>query len=249
MPDLGAERLGPAWYVTSGRSRCRDWWAILHPPYTAWHLSYVVIGAGLAPQVDAGRLAATLAAFALAVGVAAHALDELKGRPLGTSISARSLVTAAAAALAGAVALGAIGVTRVGWNLLWFVGTGAVLVVFYNLEWWGGRLHNDVVFAAAWGAFPVLTAYYAQTQTIRPSALFGALFAFGLSRAQRTLSSEARGLRRRTVSVEGQCTLSDGTVRVIDRAGMLRPLERALGALTWSSCALGVGLILVRIKP
>ena len=56
------------------------------PPYTAWHLSYVVIGASLAPHVYPTRLWATLAAFFLAVGVAAHALDELHGRPLGTAI-------------------------------------------------------------------------------------------------------------------------------------------------------------------
>src|SRR5205814_465749 len=64
----------------------REWWTILHPPYTAWHLSYVVIGATLAPRTDGGRLTVTALAFFLAVGVAAHALDELHGRPLHTDI-------------------------------------------------------------------------------------------------------------------------------------------------------------------
>ena len=142
------------------------------------------------------------------------------------------------------MALGALGVTRVGWNLLWFVGVGVGLVVSYNFELWGGRLHRDVVFAAAWGAFPVLTAYYAQTETMRASAVLAAVFAFGLSHAQRVLSTEARGLRRRTAWVDGRRGLTDGTVRPVDREGLLRPLERALAALSWSVCALGIGLVL-----
>ena len=74
----------------------RDWWNLLHAPYTAWHLSYVVIGAALAPHVDVSRLVATLLAFFLAVGIAAHALDELRGRPLRTRIPGPVLVAASA---------------------------------------------------------------------------------------------------------------------------------------------------------
>src|SRR5580704_15111424 len=70
----------------------RDWWTLLHPPYTAWHLSYVVIGACLAPHVSLSILFGTLLAFFFAVGLAAHALDELHGRPLGTTISNGGLV-------------------------------------------------------------------------------------------------------------------------------------------------------------
>src|SRR5260370_1141248 len=116
--DLADRR--PAWYAAP-RGGWRDWVAILHPPYTALHLAYVLIGAGLAPHIDIERLLATLIAFGLAVGIAAHALDELRGRPLGTAIPARSLVAAAAGSLAGSVALGAVGVSRVGWGLAGFI--------------------------------------------------------------------------------------------------------------------------------
>ena len=78
----------PAFYA-AGAGGWRDWWTILHPPYTAWHLSYVVIGASLAPHVDAGRLLATLLAFFLAVGIAAHLLDELHGRPASLPAAGR----------------------------------------------------------------------------------------------------------------------------------------------------------------
>jgi hypothetical protein len=47
-PTAGAR---PAYYAASPGG-WRDWWTLLHPPYTAWHLSYVVIGAALAPRVS-----------------------------------------------------------------------------------------------------------------------------------------------------------------------------------------------------
>ena len=154
---------------------------LLHPPYTLWHLSYVAIGATIAPRFDGGRLVATLVAFLLAVGVGAHALDELQGRPLGTAIPGWLLVGAAAASLAGAVALGIVGMVRVGAGLGVFIAVGVALTLGYNLELLGGRLHNDVTFAAAWGAFPVLTAYYAQAETLHLPAFAAAAAAYWLS--------------------------------------------------------------------
>ena len=99
------ETLAPAYYTARSRGWRRDIWAVLHPPYTAWHLSYVVIGACLAPKLDAVNLAATLLAFFLAVGISAHALDELKGRPLGTEIPGSVLTVAAAEAAIGLAVL------------------------------------------------------------------------------------------------------------------------------------------------
>ena len=39
-----------------------------------------------------------------------------------------------------------------------------------NLEWFGGLVHTDFGFAAAWGAFPVLTAYVAQAEGLSAGA-------------------------------------------------------------------------------
>jgi len=238
-------RLRPAWY-SARPGRLRDWLTLLHPPYTAWHLSYVLIGAAMAPQFHLGRLAITLVAFALAVGVGAHALDELRGRPLGTSIPSPALVSVAAASIGAAVALGALGTERAGWGLAIFIVAGVVLVLAYNLEIWHGRLHNDLTFALAWGSFPLVTAYYAQAATLRPAVVLTAAFAFWLSRGQRALSSEARDLRRRVVSVEGTRRYADGTARPVTRASLLEPLERCLVAMSWSTCLLGAGLVLAR---
>ncbi len=163
----------PAFYA-AGQGPWRDWWTLLHPPYTAWHLSYVVIGACLAPVVSVSRLVATLLAFFFAVGVAAHALDELHGRPLRTRIPTTALVAAVVVGLAAAVALGIAGVVEVGWPLVPLVVLGPFLVVSYNAELFGGVVHTDAGFAAAWGAFPLLTAYVAQTGTLRVAPVVAA---------------------------------------------------------------------------
>jgi len=117
----------------------RDYVTLLHPPYTLWHLSYVVVGGCLAPSVSWGRLALTVVAFALAMGVGAHALDELGGRPLQTEIPGRVLAGLAVLSVAAACAIGIVVATRTTLWLLAFVAAGAFLVPAYNLEI--GRAH------------------------------------------------------------------------------------------------------------
>jgi hypothetical protein len=249
LPDQDAASHAPAKpaFYAAGPGRWRDWWTLLHPPYTAWHLSYVVIGAALAPHVKLTPLLAALLAFFLAVGLAAHALDELHGRPLRTRIPGPALIAVAVAGLGGAVALGIAGTLRVGWPLIPFLVVGPVLVVAYNAELFGGIVHTDAGFAAAWGAFPLLTAYVAQTGTVSAGSLLAGAAAFGLSAAQRSLSTPARMLRRRTASVTGSISLADGTVLGLDAERLLRPLERALRAMSWSVVLLAAALAIARL--
>ena len=237
---------GPAFYATGRRGAWRDVRAVLHPPYTAWHLSYVVLGAMIAPRVNWTTLIATLLAFFLAVGIAAHALDELRGRPLSTALPSWILSGAAAIGLGGAVALGAIGITRVGFGLLGFMVVGAFFVLAYDLELFGGLVHTDLGFALSWGAFPVLTSAFAQTSTISWSAVVLAAAAALLSAAQRSLSNPVRMIRRRVTSIEGEIRFADGTVRPIDRDFLLVPSERALRSLSVAMIALAVAFVLVR---
>ena len=208
----------------------RDYVTVLHLPYTAWHLSYAVVGGCLAAVVDWPVLALTVLAFALAMGVGAHALDELNGRPLGTSIPGGILVGLAVVSVAAAAALGiAVALDRTLW-ILPLVAVGAALVPVYNLELLGGRAHTDLGFALAWGAFPVVTAYVAQTGTLRGEALLAALWATLLSLAQRTLSTPARRVRRGEEAV----------------AGDLAPLEGALRLLTGATIVLAAALVVMR---
>lgn len=234
-------------FYTASPGGWRDYWNLLHPPYTAWHLAYVVIGACLAPVVSTSRLVATLLAFFAAVGLAAHALDELRGRPLRTRIPSAVLIGLAAVGLIGALALGLAGLSRVGWSLIPFLIVGPVLVVAYNLELFGGVVHTDAGFAAAWGAFPVLTAYVAQTGRLAIAAVLAALAAYVLSLAQRRLSTPARLLRRRVTRVEGHMDLRGGDTARVDRSALLAPLEQALNALSWAMVLLASGLAVARL--
>lgn len=244
---VGERTTRPAFYAIRP-GRVGGWWTILHPPYTAWHLSYVAIGASLAPHVDGVRLTGTLLAFFFAVGVSAHALDEVHGHPLATGISDTALWIAAATGLAISVTLGVAALSRVGPGLVVFIVVGALLLVAYNLEWFGGRLHTDVVFALGWGSFPVVTSYYAQAERLDEVVVMAAVAAFFLSLAQRSLSSKARDLRRRVVRVDGTMTRVDGSVTAIDMPSLLRPLEVALHALAWGLVALATAMTLFRFR-
>lgn len=238
----------PAFYAARTDSRLGDWWTVLHPPYTAWHLSYVVVGAVIAPHPTLVPLFASLGAFFLAVGLAAHCLDELKGRPLNTSLSRAALVGTAAVALLGAAGLGGYGISQIGPVLVPFMVVGVGLVVVYNLELAGQWLHNGVVFALGWGGFPVLTAYVAEARTVRLAAVLVALFATLLSGAQRALSNRARRIRRSTALVEGRVVACDGTEEKIDAAYLLAPTEAALRLIAWATIALAAGLAVDRMS-
>jgi hypothetical protein len=220
-----------------------DWVTLLHPPYTLWHLSYVAIGAAVMPHLVLWRLAGTLLAFFLAVGIGAHALDELHGRPLGTGIPTPVLTAAAVASITAAMVAGLV---VGGWKLLPFVVVGGILVYGYNLELFGGVMHSDAWFAVAWGAFPVLVGAYAQHWTLSIAAGVAAVAAFFLSLGQRALSTPARMLRRRVSGVAVRLTFNDGTTAELGRADLLAPIERALRYFVWATSAVALAMVLVR---
>ena len=148
----------PAFYALASGG-WRDYWSLLHPPYTLWHLSYVVIGACIAPVVNFGWLFETALAFFLAMGLAAHALDELNGRPLRTRIPDGVLSAIAVVGLAGAFALGIHGAIVVSPWLWVFIAVGGFLVVAYNLELLGGAFHSDLWFALGWGVMGAISGF------------------------------------------------------------------------------------------
>jgi MFS family permease len=220
----------PAFYALAPGG-WRDYVTLLHPPYTAWHLSYVVLGAALAPQWRPGILGLALAAFFLGMGVAAHALDELQGRPLQTRIGRRTLLVLAVVSLIGAAAIGIAAALYTTLWLLAFVAAGAFIAVAYNLELFGGAFHGTLWFALGWGALPVLATYVAAAETIRAEALAAAVFAALVSWTQRVLSTPVRMQRR--------------------QEGALTPLgkqfELGLRLLSTAMVSLALALVLLRV--
>jgi hypothetical protein len=240
-----AARPRPAFYALRSGG-WRDYVTLLHPPYTLWHLSYVAVGAALAPRMDWPLLGWTTLAFALAMGVGAHALDEMKGRPLQTRIPQAILATLAALSISAAAAIGiAVAISRTLW-LLVFVAVGAFIVVAYNLELFDGTFHGGLWFPAAWGAFPVLTAYFASARTLHGAAFAAAGYAFASSWAQRRLSTPVRLVRRRVASVQGELELDDGTTLPLDADALAAEPEAALKALVAATVLVAVALLLLR---
>jgi hypothetical protein len=167
----------------------------------------------------------------LALGVAAHVLDELNGRPLRTEIGSAVLVALGVVSLAAACAIGAW--AAIAWHepaLFAFVIAGGFVVPAYNLEWFGGALHNAWGLALSWAAFPVLTAYFAEAGTLRAEAVLAAGFATAMILVQRTLSTPVRHARRVVGSTAG-----------------VEPLEQALRILPWANVLLGCAVVVARL--
>jgi hypothetical protein len=236
----------PAFYAMGADSGWKDYFNLLHLPYTLWHLSYVVWGAAIAPEIHLDRLLVTLLAFFLAVGVGAHALDELNGRPLGTRIPKPVLIGLGIVPLGGAIALG---VTAALVGTVWilpFVTFGGFIVIAYNLGLWNERFHSDFWFAFAWGAFPALTSYWINSPTMTASVALLALGCFLLSLAQRALSTQVRTVRRKTLSIEGLMQMVDGSRVSLDSSGIISAPEKALLLLSLTMVALSGSLVAFR---
>ena len=234
-------RHGPAAGGTGGRCSIR--------PTPAWHLAYVVIGACLAPIVNVTRLIATLLAFFLrrragrprarrtARPAAAHPDPRCRARRRGR----RSVWPERSPS-------GSPASSR--WVRRWCPSSSSDP----SSSWAttssssAGIIHNDIGFAASWGAFPVLTAYVAQTGRLALAPVIAAVGAFGLSMAQRALSTPARLLRRRATDVAGSIELADGRSIPVDRAVLLAPLERALRAMSWAVMLLAAALAVARLR-
>ncbi len=237
----------PAFYALGASAAWKDYVNLLHIPYTLWHLSYVVLGAAVASTVHVDRLLGTLLAFFLAMGIGAHALDELNGRPLGTRIPSAVLVALAVVSLTGALVMGTVaGLIATLW-LFPFMAFGAFIAVAYNLGLWHDRFHSDFWFAFAWGAFPALTSYWIQSLTVTATVILLALACFTLSLAQRTLSTQVRTIRRRTLNVAGTMEMTDGSIVTLDSSSIILAAERALVLLSLSIVVFAASLLAYRL--
>ena len=241
-----SSRVRPSWYALE-HGGWRDYVTLLHLPYTAWNVSYVVIGGCLASTVAWGRLGAAAVAFGLAVGVGAHALDELRGRPQRTGIPDAVLVGLAIVSIAIASAIGIAGALSFQAWLVLLVPVGVFLVVAYNLELVGGRFHTDLWFGLAWGAFPLVCGYAAVAGSIDATVVVAGVFAVLLSLAQRTLSNHVRSVRRRVAAVHGELVLRDGDVEPLDVTRLIAAEERGLVLLAAATVVLAATLVVARL--
>lgn len=243
---MGKADLKPAFYAL-GAGSWRDYVTLLHPPYTMWHLSYVVLGAAAAPVMRLDRLGWMALAFFLAVGLGAHALDELQGRPLCTRISHAVLATIAIFSIVGSLVIGAVAAATISLWVIPFILFGGFVVVAYNLELFAGRFHSDTWFGIAWGAFPALTGYWAMAERLSLEAIVLSAACFALSLAQRTLSKRVRQLRRETRAADGRIEFKDGRAERINVPYLLETPEKALQMMSFTVALLALGLLIARL--
>jgi len=261
-----------AWYDIKAKGWLRDLLIILHLPYTLWHLAYVLIGAALAPMMNWATLGWTVLAFFLGMGIGAHCLDELCGRPLRTKIPGVLLWTLAVVSIAGAISIGVfVGVRETVWVIPCIV-FGGFIVFAYNLEWprdWArfglfrelglvGFFHRDIWFGIAWGAFPAVTAYIAQTHTVSWGIIFMAGACLLYSMTQRVLSLHARFWRRRVTAIEGfyfettdypivPSTPIWGQTHNLTKKAIIEPAEVGLKFMNGAVVIAAIGLLLLHI--
>jgi nitrate reductase NapE component len=237
--------LDGAWYAKRG-GKWRELYTILHLPYTSMVLSYVVIGAALAPILHLDRLALTLLAYFLGLGFAAHALNELRTRHWGEALSRIELKAMFIAPLLAALAMGAYGI------IVWYgssqVYGAAVLTIFvtletiflfaYNLGY--SKFHSDLAFAFSWAALPFLTSYFVNSVSISLSVLFIAAGLAATAAIEINLSRWCKDFRRNRGSASQSGSSQLPTTLLIGP-------ERALKLVVVTVNLLAVGLFIWRL--
>jgi hypothetical protein len=238
--------LKPAWYSSKNSGIVSDFINLLHPPYTLWHLSYVIIGVAISPIIYLDRSIAVLVAFFLGLGLGAHALDETMGNPLRTKISKTKLYIIGFVSFSAAVSIGLYYVLELSLLIFPFVAIESFFAIAYNLEIFKKRFHTDIVFAISWGSIPFLTGYFVNSLSLSLSSLVMALGIGLLTYVQRTLSTQARLFRRRINEVES-INLVNGERIPMTSQEIISPAEKSLKALTIMIFALSIALILSRL--
>jgi len=237
----------PAWYTVAGHGLLSDLVNLIHPPYTLWHLSYVVIGIGLSPIIHPDRSIVVVLAFFLGLGIGAHALDETMGNPLKTRLSRHKLYLIGFSSLAAAVAIGAYYVVTLSLLLLPIIFAEVFFALAYNLEAFNKRFHNVLVFSISWGVLPFLTGYFVNSLSVSFGALLTSIAIGLLTYVQRTLSLQARSVRRTITSPIRALKLENGEEISVTSTDLISPAEKSLKALTLTIFIFAIALICQRI--
>jgi hypothetical protein len=239
--------LKPAWYSVDGRGTLLDILNLLHPPYTLWHLSYIVLGIALAPVIHTDRSAAVLVSYFLGLGVGAHALDETMGNPLQTKLSKGKLYLIGFSSLSIAVSIGLYYVFTVSLLILPIIAAEVFFALAYNLEAFDKRFHNTLVFALSWGVLPFVTGYFVNSLSISIGVLAASVGVGLLTYVQRTLSLQARSIRRNLHSPIQLLKLENGEEIRMTSKDLISPTEKSLKALTFTIFLFAVALLLQRL--
>jgi hypothetical protein len=203
------------------------------------------MGVAISPIINPLRSIAVVAAFFLGLGIGAHALDETMGNPLQTKLSKGRLYVIGLTALSAAIGIGLYYALTVSLLLVPFIVAESFFAVAYNLEMFGKRFHTTLVFSLSWGSIPLLTGYFANSLSISVAAFVMAVAAGLLTLVQRTLSTQARFVRRKVTTVDA-LRLSSGGYVPVSSGELISPAEKSLKALSLVVFLIALALVLER---
>lgn len=253
--ELTVRKSEGAWYARSG-SKVREFYTILHLPYTSMVLSYVLIGAMLSPTIHVDRVILTLVAYFLGLGFSAHALNELHAAHWTEALGKSELTVLFAVPLGGALVIGGYGVLELfalsssilpSLILMAVILLESFFLFAYNTDAFSGRFRSDLSFAFSWAALPTLLSYYVNTLTITTPALLVALAMAATAGIEINLSRWCKDLRRQSSLSELQ--FADGTHQKMSTIELTAKPERALKLIVVVVDVMAISLIAYRLLP
>lgn len=187
------------WYYAEG-SKKAELWTILHLPYTAMCLSFLIIGFSIQKPINWLVMLGAVVSFFCGLGIAAHALDQLPG--MGSSyvkfLSKKELLSFGGISLIIALGIGAYFIVAYqAWHMIWLMPLQGFFAVAYPVsKLFKGFFHNDFWFSVGFGFMPVAVGFYANTLSFSWLILPYGLLCFLISAIEITLSRFARNVRK-----------------------------------------------------
>ncbi len=187
------------WFVPKfGTRNFRVGVGILFLPYTGMVVAFAIWGS-LVVDFTWERLIAICLLYFFALGISAHCLDAIgsKTKPWGF-LSKKRLWFVSLLSLGGAFVIG-LYYAFLDSPLLIPIGIAETFFLLaYNLELFGGKLHNNASFVFSWGILPVLAGTAIQTNSITIETIGMAATAAILSYILIKTSSKYKELKRQS---------------------------------------------------
>jgi hypothetical protein len=188
------------WFVPRfGPLKFRAFIGMLFLPYTGMCISFTIIGSMLSETIAWDRVLSIFIIYFLALGVSAHAADNLgskKIKPWGNYFSTFELRLMVIGGLSVSYLLGIYYIIIYAPLLLFIAIIEGFFLFAYNFELFNGLFHNNFWFAVSWGALPLLAGFVIQTNSISVLSLISSIMAFLVAYKEIRISRKYKELKR-----------------------------------------------------
>lgn len=193
------------WFVPRfGPLKFRAFIGMLFLPYTGMCISFTIIGSMLSESISWDRVLSIFIIYFLALGVSAHAADNLgskKIKPWGNFFSTFELRLMVIGGLSVSYILGIYYIITVAPLLLIIAIIEGFFLFAYNFELFNGLFHNNFWFAVSWGGLPLLAGFVIQTNSISVLSLISSIMAFLVAYIEIRISRKYKELKRKPQDV------------------------------------------------